>query len=622
MEVKIKKNIFPSKYDIDTSIYSEEIINKFYSDLNILETKILDRNIDFFKSYNDIDLDNIYIYQDYNKKIDYNNIIDIIIHKNVYLYNIEIPKSLINIENFNSIIKSEDFYKLTDILIKSILDNNELLTNIKKNIYLKFLKGKLNNNDTLLFKDNEIINRYLYLCIDNSENIIIPLGDCQITYTENTDLFIIDVKEGRLKLNFNSKYVHKNDKKLLYSHYKDTFVNLNSLKNNYELEDLFYFDYEEYLKFLKEDSIKNKNILNKDNIIKLLESYYPGEYSINSDKSEYDEITIRFKDFNITNSKNEIHNIKDFFLMFKIKKDYKKFNDSNLYGARSSFSLEEYENDYYHSHRSSGNIGGFECMCLGNTILSQFMMLFLEKIESEIFESFLIQLDGYVRWESLEGVPYKYIANIKLKDNSNNYRKYIELILESFDYISPYKYILNKNSNSINIREVSDYNINKIILDDSYELEKMLAQYYLVSYFSNIIKPNDILDPNILNVFKIKNNITGEYLSLLPETIINKNDSYKRESDLIIKYNKKQTNIKFNNEYVKYNIIKKYTLIDTNNKENNLLEILNKNKNNLVIDNNIYKKFIFLIENKLNDNFKNMYIDKLKIKLNYDNNLK
>lgn len=97
---------------------------------------------------------------------------------------------------------------------------------------------------------------------------------------------------------------------------------------------------------------------------------------------------------------------------------YVKFNDFSIQtyiqGLRGSLTEAEYIKGYLHSHLGGRtdyklDYGNF---CLGTGEINQTLMLLKAEFSSELYQLFLLQLDAYVRWESLAGVPHMRINEI------------------------------------------------------------------------------------------------------------------------------------------------------------------------------------------------------------------
>lgn len=128
-------------------------------------------------------------------------------------------------------------------------------------------------------------------------------------------------------------------------------------------------------------------------------------------------LIIRFPQLTIRNSSKKTHNIEELYV--KIKFLNCSFSCDNIQGIRAKLSPTEYQSAYAHSHLPSNAIYDFGDFCLGSTTfkaLATDLTVNDWRVDPEnwqmLFEAFLFQLNAYLRWESLEGTPYKYMENI------------------------------------------------------------------------------------------------------------------------------------------------------------------------------------------------------------------
>lgn len=122
---------------------------------------------------------------------------------------------------------------------------------------------------------------------------------------------------------------------------------------------------------------------------------------------------IHFPILTITNSRKEKHIIKDLYVKFDISSDSSYSSlDINMYGRRLTLSISEFESNYGHSHMSGRSEKQFNPFCLGS---SDFARLILDtKIEKTEYawNMMLLSLENYLKWESIESGPYKYMNSI------------------------------------------------------------------------------------------------------------------------------------------------------------------------------------------------------------------
>jgi len=123
-------------------------------------------------------------------------------------------------------------------------------------------------------------------------------------------------------------------------------------------------------------------------------------------------LTIYFPEILIKNSKGTEHLIKDFYISLFFDNNFRIFY--NIYGRRATYTLEEYEVSYGHSHLSRDN-HNWTKMCLGDDTPISNLMCTLASTSNSFSEASLMKLllliQGYIGWESLEGGPY-----VKMQD--------------------------------------------------------------------------------------------------------------------------------------------------------------------------------------------------------------
>lgn len=126
-------------------------------------------------------------------------------------------------------------------------------------------------------------------------------------------------------------------------------------------------------------------------------------------------LAIKYNEVEIINSKGESHIIRDLFLFLRIKK--RRIEDhlyiDNVLGSRMTLTNLEEELGYLHSHlRTNRNFisanywkipGEF---CFGGAEINSTLDSLYVSFNREMFSLLLVLLDGFVAWESLEGVPY------------------------------------------------------------------------------------------------------------------------------------------------------------------------------------------------------------------------
>ena len=170
---------------------------------------------------------------------------------------------------------------------------------------------------------------------------------------------------------------------------------------------------------------------NLHEMIKIFEQKFQGNQDLAFEVEkdfEFFELRPYFKvlypEIEITNTKKEKHTIKNLVVVFSLKWDshFKKWKIDEMTGLRLTLSYLELNKLYSHSHLNSSDLANdFKSMtsskfCLGSSTLGMSIAEYNTESNKEqsnlILEGILYTLDTYVTWESLEGVPYKYIRNL------------------------------------------------------------------------------------------------------------------------------------------------------------------------------------------------------------------
>lgn len=129
---------------------------------------------------------------------------------------------------------------------------------------------------------------------------------------------------------------------------------------------------------------------------------------------------VLYPKFNIINSEGKSHEIRDLFVLHEFY--YSSFGSFTIHrpeGGRLSKTVEEIVSGYQQSHLSSHSEWLFSpfdatSFCLGNsTDVAMMLAEFEAELDWDRLELYLYCVDSMVPWESLEGVPYRYISSIK-----------------------------------------------------------------------------------------------------------------------------------------------------------------------------------------------------------------
>lgn len=207
----------------------------------------------------------------------------------------------------------------------------------------------------------------------------------------------------------------------------------NSNKSNDENFISLFPESETFIKKLTEDNKKRFFVF-----IDYLNLVFGEDWDLKKDRDYSLKVVIYFKSVNMSNSDNVSHTIKDFFITFKISTSiellgsfsgfkttltYKEMN-TGLSNPRTHTNISPDNKVYIHSHLK-GDYSQFKNMleltfCLGSSELAK-NLKYLQSSETcmKYWMPSLLLLEPLVRWESLEGTPYRYMKNI-YKTRSRN----------------------------------------------------------------------------------------------------------------------------------------------------------------------------------------------------------
>lgn len=218
-------------------------------------------------------------------------------------------------------------------------------------------------------------------------------------------------------------------------------------------------------------------------------------------------IVLRFKEIVISNTQNHRHTIRDLFIYIPIVlfvvhgKAFLKI--APLKGIRTTVTKKECISKYFHSHLPSGDISEyipiFADFCLGTGPLNKEIADFNSEQDISYFRNILFHIMAFVTHESLEGTPYKKIADIG-KSSEENYSHYyrpnqayfttdfLEKLISSVDLELQFNYdkhnfeILDIESNR---RKIIDFLIS---LPDNEVLSKSIKDMLLYKIVDNTFK--------------------------------------------------------------------------------------------------------------------------------------
>lgn len=175
-----------------------------------------------------------------------------------------------------------------------------------------------------------------------------------------------------------------------------------------------------------QNTLIDANVITRENLDLLINYYnifneiYPNECDLQICFSEENDdyhyvIVIHFPELTVTNSRNESHKIYDFF--FAVCFD-NQLNINRFRGNRTTMMLEEIDSNYKFSHLSRegfDTIPIYTNFCFGDGDIPKLRLKFNSSVQEERFQILTLiaySIEIYLSWESLEGGPYKRMAEI------------------------------------------------------------------------------------------------------------------------------------------------------------------------------------------------------------------
>ena len=153
-------------------------------------------------------------------------------------------------------------------------------------------------------------------------------------------------------------------------------------------------------------------------------------------------ILVHFPKVRITNEYDEYVDVKD--LWAKVEFDYKGRIKGTFKLNRSTYLLSHITSDYMHSHCPGiSHILEFKDCCLGTGPIKNTIHSLMMGFDDSLLQLFCFELDKYVATESVIGVPYRKLSNIKKADLTNpisdfKYANHYNIPVEYRDFIKDF----------------------------------------------------------------------------------------------------------------------------------------------------------------------------------------
>ena len=161
---------------------------------------------------------------------------------------------------------------------------------------------------------------------------------------------------------------------------------------------------------------------------------------------------IHWNTVTVTNEFDESEKIFDLFV--KVYMDGAHVQEFSM--AKTTFTQRQYKANYVHSHVPRNNGIGFAQPCLGEGPIRKTISTLNTTYNSQIWGLFCQELDSYVKTESVVGVPYIRMSNIKIYDSVEKYSINAAYLKEAFneteEYITYIKKIFKEFVNTGSIK--------------------------------------------------------------------------------------------------------------------------------------------------------------------------
>ena len=131
------------------------------------------------------------------------------------------------------------------------------------------------------------------------------------------------------------------------------------------------------------------------------------------------KVLILFPELTVRNERNQKHTIYDMVVEFDLYKTYVH----SLVGYRLSLSPEEVRTGYSHSHLPGyTSRNSPQNFCTGQSLLRELLELRLPQnyLEADDCGTLLFTIEKFLEWESIDGRPYRNLADIHQRNNSGN----------------------------------------------------------------------------------------------------------------------------------------------------------------------------------------------------------
>ena len=340
------------------------------------------------------------------------------------------------------------------------------------------------------------------------------------------------------------------------------------------------------------DEVMSQNVFDKfKSAIRIINDIYENSWDINFIVSSHNNklrieiqgIYILFPIVNITNRNNKRHTIKDLLVEIRL---YSHGNQNirleTLEGGRLTLSYAEYQSDYFHSHLSitKGFISSgmtLPCMsdfCTGSGEINIYQSdINVDGFTEERFMRYAMQIMSLVSYESIEGMPYRYMDRIRTHSRSGSYfhldnrrkRLFFQKVINWYKQLEtiPNIDITIDSTNSYSV--VLNENFLKFVENVQYEADDK-AKFFCIlgesnNYYAYNSAPGFTTPPTVRNTFIFRSEVKNMVIEPAPQG--NTTVTHIIHPSLI-KYLKEEIEYELNKGKIRKSTIDRYTSESSN----------------------------------------------------------
>ena len=283
-----------------------------------------------------------------------------------------------------------------------------------------------------------------------------------------------EIKSKKWYIDYNNRLVKQQSTKInacgqrlfIQFYYDTNNHDIKRLYTRFQVVDNYDIDSESYTLLTKEE-IKKALQFNLDNLDLKTFIYKKACFLFGEDRVDIDNnlLTIYYPKITIKNKNGLEHDMLDVYATIEIRS-----NKARLYYiSRGTLTSSEIREGYLFSHVSWGwrNSPRSSDICFGTNENPVLKLMDNEKSDNiRNVEQWLLALEFYLNWESLEGVPYRFISNVKADKNfytsASRVRINDDIILDVYNTITPSLSLLDYEFNHNLELKLTDNSKNQI----------------------------------------------------------------------------------------------------------------------------------------------------------------